>query len=112
MSQENDFLVSLPDHAGILQTRIENRPLHLTHNKPNFESGKITFGGPMYHSQPKDTEDAMTKITGSIHLCKAASEKEVWEMIRCDPYAKLGVWDLDRAVVTPMKVFLSKPLVV
>ncbi|KAJ5872919.1 uncharacterized protein N7529_005272 [Penicillium soppii] len=110
MSEELDFLVRLPDHPNILQTRIENRPLHLTHNKPHFESGKISFGGPMYSSQPESLEDGMSKITGSIHLCKAGTEEEVWEMIRNDPYAKLGVWDLEKAVVTPMKVFVSKAL--
>lgn len=110
MSQENDFLVRLPDHPDVLQTRIENRPLHLTHNKPHFESGKITFGGPIYSSQPTSLEDGMTKITGSIHLCKANTEDEVWEMVRNDPYAKLGVWNLDETVVTPMKVFVSKPM--
>ena len=110
MSQENDFLVRLPDYPNVLQTRIENRPLHLTHNKPHFESGKIAFGGPMYSSQPESLEDGMSKITGSIHVCKAATEEEVWEMVRNDPYAKLGVWDLAKTVVTPMKVFVSKPL--
>jgi uncharacterized protein YciI len=110
MSQENDFLVRLPDHPNVQQIRVGNRPLHLTHNKPHFESGKISFGGPMYSSQPLSLEDGMSKITGSIHLCKAATVEEVWEMVRNDPYAKLGVWDLEKTSVTPMKVFVSKPL--
>lgn len=110
MSEEYDWLVRLPDHPNVLATRIENRPLHLSHNKPHFESGKIAFGGPIYSSQPKDLEDGFKKIIGSIHLCKAATEEEVWEMVRDDPYAKLGVWNLDEVVITPMKVFVSQPL--
>ncbi|KAJ5918167.1 hypothetical protein N7454_010542 [Penicillium verhagenii] len=110
MPQENDFLVRLPDNPNVLQTRIENRSLHLTHNKPHFESGKVSFGGPIYSSQPTSLEDGMTKITGSIHLCKANTEEEVWEMIRSDPYAKLGVWNLKETVVTPMKVFVGTPM--
>ncbi|KAA8642440.1 hypothetical protein EYZ11_010616 [Aspergillus tanneri] len=110
MSHEYDWLVRLPDNRDVLATRIENRALHLSHNKSHFESGKIAFGGPIYSSQPKDMEDGLKKITGSIHLCKASTEEEVWEMVRNDPYAKLGVWNLDEVVITPMKVFVSQPL--
>lgn len=110
MSQDNEFLVRLPDMSDVLETRIANRALHLMHNQQHFASGKIAFGGPFYSSQPEDGEETMSKIIGSIHLFKACTEKEVWQMIRDDPYAKLGVWDLERTVVTPMKVFVSKPL--
>jgi uncharacterized protein YciI len=110
MSQVNEYLVRLPDRPDVRQIRIENRPSHLSHNKPHFESGKIAFGGPIYSSQPESLEDGLSKIIGSVHLCKASTVEEVWEMIRDDPYAKLGVWDLESTVVTPMKVFVSKPL--
>lgn len=110
MSQDYDWLVKLLDNPDVLQIRLENRPVHLAHNKPLFDGGKITFGGPILSSQPKDAEDGLRKIIGSIHLCRATTEEQVWEMVRNDPYAKLGVWDLEKTIVTPMKVFISQPM--
>ncbi|KAF2151289.1 hypothetical protein K461DRAFT_280082 [Myriangium duriaei CBS 260.36] len=68
------------------------------------------MGGPTLSSQPSSHEDGLSKITGSIHVIKAASEEEVWELLRADPYAKLGIWDMDNAVVTPMKCFVQQPM--
>ncbi|KAG9764096.1 hypothetical protein KCU73_g1114, partial [Aureobasidium melanogenum] len=105
-----DWFVHLPDNPNMLQTRLENRPKHLEHNQPLMDSAKIFFGGPMLSAQPTSPEDGMTKIIGSIHVIKSASEEEVWELVKDDPYAKLEVWDMERVSVTPMKVFVNQPM--
>lgn len=64
----------------------------------------------MLSAQPTNPEDGMNKIVGSIHVIKSSSEEEVWELVRDDPYAKLGVWDLERISVTPMKVLVNQPM--
>ncbi|EAS31610.3 uncharacterized protein CIMG_07089 [Coccidioides immitis RS] len=97
MSQKYEWFVRLPDRPDVLETRLENRPLHVSHNKPLMENGTITFGGPLLSSQPTSMEEGLQKITGSIHLIKARTEEEVWELVRDDPYAKLEVWDLEKA---------------
>jgi hypothetical protein len=43
-------------------------------------------------------------------VIRAGSEDAVWEMLREDPFAKLGVWDLEKTVVVPMKCFVMAPL--
>lgn len=47
---------------------------------------------------------------GSVQVLKASSEDEVWQLLKEDPYAKLGVWDLDRATVSLMKVGIMTPI--
>lgn len=100
MSQQYDWLVQIPDKPNALRTRLDNRPAHLSHNKPQIEAGKIVFGGPTL-SRQRESEDEGYEITGSVTLFRASSEEEVWDMVKADPYAKIGVWDLDRVVVTP-----------
>ena len=105
-----DWFVQLPDNPEMLQVRLENRSKHLEHNKPLMDNATIFCGGPMLSAQPTSPEDGLTKIVGSIHVIKSTTEKEVWEMVRDDPYAKLGVWNLDKATVTPMKVFVNQSM--
>ncbi|RAL07194.1 uncharacterized protein BO97DRAFT_307695, partial [Aspergillus homomorphus CBS 101889] len=117
---EKSYLLLLPDnpHPTTITTRLENRENHLAHNAPYFASGEIGFGGPMLSSHDNtqtknpdsnnedDNELNLSKIIGSIHLVHAASEEEVWAMGRADPYAVLGMWDLEAVEVVPVRVLL------
>lgn len=50
------------------------------------------------------------EMCGNVVVVKGSTEEDVWELLRADPYAKLGVWDMDRTTIAPMKVGISKPL--
>lgn len=81
---------------------MSNLPAHLSYNKPLIVAGQMVLSGPTLSSQPKSA-DEVPDMNGSVMLLKASGEEEVWEMIRENPYAKVGVWDLDRVQITPMR---------
>ncbi|KAA8642436.1 hypothetical protein EYZ11_005602 [Aspergillus tanneri] len=109
MTQLYDWLVQTPANADDLKNRINTRPAHLEHNKPLIEAGILVWGGPSLATHPKGPDDGLT-ITGSIMCIRAESEEAVREIIRNDPYAKVGFWYPAEAVITPMRCVVRKPL--
>ncbi|KAL7626113.1 hypothetical protein AAE478_002883 [Parahypoxylon ruwenzoriense] len=109
MSQLNDFLVQIPDKPNMLSTRFSNRDAHMARSKGLIEAGTIVMGGPTLASHPKNADEGLA-ITGSALLIRAATESDVRALISDDPYAKLGVWDIDNATITPYMCAVRKPL--
>ncbi|KAJ5361601.1 hypothetical protein N7541_002445 [Penicillium brevicompactum] len=104
-----DWLVQTPANPDDLETRINTRPEHLAHNKPLIEAGILAWGGPSLAAHPHATGDEFL-ITGSVQCFRAESEKAVRDLIRNDPYAKVGFWDVENAIVTPMRCVVRKSL--
>ncbi|KAL8784618.1 MAG: hypothetical protein Q9213_003873 [Squamulea squamosa] len=102
MSTTYDWLVQTPDLPNAQQARLSNLSAHLAYNQPHIEAGNLVLTGPTLASQP-ESADQIPAMTGSVSLLKAGSEEEVWAIVRENPYAKVGVWDLDRATVTPFR---------
>jgi uncharacterized protein YciI len=109
MAQLYDWLVETPANAEDLESRINTRPAHLEHNKPLIEAGTLVWGGPSLAAHPKAAGEDLA-IVGSVMCIRAGSEEEVREMIRNDPYAKVGFWYPEKAVITPMRCVIRKPL--
>ncbi|KAK0516284.1 hypothetical protein JMJ35_000887 [Cladonia borealis] len=109
MTQQYDWLVQVPDKPNALQTRMSNLASHLSYNKPHIEAGKLVFTGPTLSSQPKSA-DEVPAMTGTVTLFKAETEDEVWEMVKGNPFAEVGVWDLEKATVTPFRCAVRKAL--
>ncbi len=86
---------------------MSNLPAHLQYNQPYIDSGSLVFTGPTLASQPAGP-DEVPAMTGSVTLFKADSEDEVWEMVRGNPYAKCGVWDMEKATVTAFRCAVRK----
>ena len=110
--QRHDWLVQIPDRPDMLQTRVANLQIHLDNLQHQVKAGRITMGGPTLRL-PKPTAGDSSEspsIVGSVQILKASSEDEVWHLLKADPYAKLGVWDLDRATVSPMRVGVMKAM--
>ncbi|KAF1821505.1 uncharacterized protein K489DRAFT_381500 [Dissoconium aciculare CBS 342.82] len=107
--QQYDWYVHLPDLPDSQQIRTDNRHLHLKHNADIFGK-QVIFGGPTLVAPSLSPADPNFQVNGSIHVIRAGSEDAVWEMLREDPFAKLGVWDLEKTVVVPMKCFVMAPL--
>jgi uncharacterized protein YciI len=109
MIQLYDWLVETPANAEDLESRINTRPAHLEHNKPLIEAGTLVWGGPSLAAHPKAAGEDLA-IVGSVMCIRAGSEEEVREMIRNDPYAKVGFWYPEKAVITPLRCVVRKPL--
>lgn len=108
--QQYEWFVKLPDKSDALQTRLAHIQEHMAYVKPEVEAGRITMAGPLFSSQPTTPDEGRTKMNGSVRVVRAGSEDEVWRLVKADPFAKLGVWDLDSATALPMKVGVMKSL--
>ncbi|KAI1653212.1 hypothetical protein F4813DRAFT_276330 [Daldinia decipiens] len=109
MSGLNDFLVILQDKPGMLQTRLSNVQAHIDHLKGLVESGTVVMSGPTLSSHPKTAGEDLA-VNGSSVLVRANSEEEVRAFINDDVYAKVGVWDLEKTTIIPIKCMVRKPL--
>lgn len=105
-----DWYVRLPDKPDALQARRDNRPAHLDNITRQIKAGQITMRGDILLDTLAGAGDEHDNVIGSVHAVKASNEEEVWQLVKADPYAKLGVWDLNRATVSSMKVGIMKPL--
>jgi hypothetical protein len=47
---------------------------------------------------------------GSVLIVEADSREEIIEALKKDIYYKSGVWDVDGAKITPMKLVFVRPL--
>ena len=88
---------------------MSNLSAHLNYNKAHIEGGSLVLTGPTLSSQPKSADEVPT-MTGSVMLFKAGSEDEVWQMVKENPYAKVGIWDVGRATVTPFRSAVRKAM--
>ncbi|KAK1768292.1 hypothetical protein QBC33DRAFT_536726 [Phialemonium atrogriseum] len=109
-SQLYDWLVQLPDKPDVLTTRLAHVGEHLSHTRPYVDAGTIVVGGMTLSSQPKTPAAGPLPVTGSAMMFRTATEEEVWKILREDPFAKAGVWDLERATITPYKCAVRRPL--
>lgn len=108
MPGQNDFLVQIPDQSHALQKRMRNIDAHLAHNKPLLEAGTLILSGPTLTGHPMSPEEGLP-ITGSVLIFRTGTEDELWQLLAADPLAKAGVWDMEKATVTPYRCGLWKP---
>ncbi|ELQ42864.1 hypothetical protein OOU_Y34scaffold00192g50 [Pyricularia oryzae Y34] len=89
-----EWLVVIPDLPGVLDKRFIVRP---------------QFIGALLDEVPKDDDPASLKMSGSTLVAVASSREEIMEVLKADPYAKEGVWDLDKVQMWPFKCAFRKP---
>ncbi|OTB20772.1 hypothetical protein K445DRAFT_7539 [Daldinia sp. EC12] len=109
MSEMYDFLVMIPDYPGMEEERQSGEKAHIAHLKDLVQSGVVVMSGPTLRQHPSDELEPLD-INGSSVLVRASSEEEVRAHINEDIYAKMGVWDIERLTVTPIKCVVRKPL--
>ncbi|KAK5660069.1 hypothetical protein OQA88_13538 [Cercophora sp. LCS_1] len=105
-----EWLVVVPDFEGVLDKRIEARPLHFAGLKPNIDSGLFQMGGAILDEVPKDDEPSSLKMSGSTLIIVAETKEEILGKLREDVYAKSGVWDVDSAQMWPLKCAFRIPV--
>lgn len=111
MAAKQEWLIIVPDHAGVLEKRMEVRPYippppslpiltltfhsqHLEGIKPNVEAGTVVFGGATLSEPIKEGEQM--KSNGSAMLVQAESREEALKVVEGDIYTKSGVWDTSK----------------
>ncbi|KAK2764011.1 hypothetical protein FQN54_009630 [Arachnomyces sp. PD_36] len=99
---KREFLVVVPDKKGVLAKRNEVRDQHLTNVKPLVEAGTVSVGGALMDAHPADGE--APQMNGSMLVVTAESATEVRELIAKDIYTTHGVWDIDNAQITPVRL--------
>lgn len=107
---QNEWLVRIQDRPDTLQTRRANHQAHLEYLDSRVQEGRITMNSDsMQPQQPRSQDEGLEHTCGSVQVVKGATEEDVWEVLRADPYAE-NVWDLEKTVIAPMKVGIIKPL--
>lgn len=101
---EIHWLCVIPDRPGVLNARLANLQSHMANTKEQIAKGRLIVGGPSLSPADVKTCDQQLKPTGSVQILRGSSEEEVREALGHDPYAKLGVWDLEHASFQPMRV--------
>ncbi|TLS31116.1 hypothetical protein PpBr36_03028 [Pyricularia pennisetigena] len=104
-----EWLVVIPDLPGVLDQRLAVRPKHFEGMKPFVESGQWKMGGALLDEVPKDDDPASLKMSGSTLVAVASSREEIMEVLKADPYAKEGVWDLEKVQMWPFKCAFRNP---
>ncbi|KAB8077681.1 hypothetical protein BDV29DRAFT_198445 [Aspergillus leporis] len=102
MSDKYDWLVQIPVNADDVRAWANAREGHVAHLKPYIENGTIVFAGPTLKTHPKGTEDKL-EVTSSVMMFRARTEEEVRAIIGKNPFVEVGVWDMDRTVVSPFR---------
>lgn len=47
-------------------------------------------------------------FNGSMTTYVVDTIEEVWELLRNDPYAKTGIWDLEKTQIFPVSCIMSR----
>jgi len=87
------FSIHCMDHAGQLQTRLDNYDAHRAHL--NNTNTTIVLAGPI------TADDGETPI-GSVFVVDAAGREEAQAFNRADPFFKLGIWASDSIHIHPL----------
>ncbi|KAH6655693.1 hypothetical protein BKA67DRAFT_657616 [Truncatella angustata] len=104
-----EFLVVVPDKAGVQQKRLEVRAKHFEGIKAHVEAGTYKVGGATLNDIPEGNDPAKWDFHGSTVVMVAASKDEVLEVLRKDIYTTSGVWDVDNAQIWPVKLAFRYP---
>ncbi|KAJ6085818.1 hypothetical protein N7486_004189 [Penicillium sp. IBT 16267x] len=97
---KKDFLCIIPDFPGAQEKRLAVRGEHLVGVKSLLADGTVLSGGAMLNSHPAEGEAPSFK--GSMVVAVAENEAAVRAILGNDVYARTGVWDMEKAQITPM----------
>ncbi|KAI0442432.1 hypothetical protein F4803DRAFT_551157 [Xylaria telfairii] len=104
-----EWLVIVPDKAGMQDKRLEIRARHLEGIKPLADSGFVKTGGAILNEKPESDDASKFSFYGSTLVCVASSKEEILDVLKKDIYATSGVWDLDNAQIWAAKFAFRNP---
>jgi uncharacterized protein YciI len=98
-SPQPHWHVTIPVTITDMNLFLETRPSHIAHLKTLVDAGTLVMSGPTIKEHPKEGQAPV--VTGSIWIAKAGTAEEVRGAARENPFAKVGIWDVDQAKVEP-----------
>ncbi|MCH0628962.1 hypothetical protein JNB11_03170 [Kocuria palustris] len=101
MPQYNVIIYDRPD-----ANRLEVRPKHFAGIPQLVEGGALLAGGAIF----KDDSCLLDQFAGSWLHVEAENQQAVMEILKRDPYAVEGVWDLDNVIIHPMTAAVRLPV--
>ncbi|PHH67762.1 hypothetical protein CDD82_1151 [Ophiocordyceps australis] len=107
-AKTREWLVVIPDHAGVLARRIAIRPQH----SPNFvnlhQEGYVSWAGPLF---TKHIEASKTRpFKGSAMVLNDRDKNGILKRLSEDVYVKENIWDLDNALIAPFRTLRRRAL--
>lgn len=101
MPQYNVIIYDRPD-----ANRLEVRPKHFAGIPQLVEGGALLAGGAIF----KDDSCLLDLFAGSWLHVEAETQQAVMEILKRDPYAVEGVWDLHNVIIHPMTAAVRLPV--
>lgn len=98
MSKTRDWLVEVPPSTSVAGYE-KYHEAHQQYLRQWADKRFLLFAGPRLASHEEDTRDL--KVLGSVLLFRVPAQEDVDTIIRADPYAESGVWDVRGITITP-----------
>ncbi|PYH91406.1 hypothetical protein BO71DRAFT_432904 [Aspergillus ellipticus CBS 707.79] len=92
------WMCYIPDRPGVRDLKARLRTAHLSHLLP-FLDRTVIASGSLANGGSENGEDSDS--TGSVYVFTAEDEETVRGYIDDDLYTRHGVWDVERAQITP-----------
>ncbi|KFY90004.1 hypothetical protein V500_05340 [Pseudogymnoascus sp. VKM F-4518 (FW-2643)] len=102
----SEWLVLLTDKPGVLERRLQIRPVHSKNFVRLHESGFVSWAGPVFEAH---VIEGIRPFVGSIMVVNAPSREIVKETLEKDIFVKEGIWDWDHVQIFPFRTILRQP---
>ncbi|OBT93181.1 hypothetical protein VE01_09242 [Pseudogymnoascus verrucosus] len=101
----SEWLVLLADKPGVLERRLQIRPVHSKNFVRLHESGFVSWAGPVFEEH---VIEGTRPFIGSIMVVNAPSREIVKETLQKDIFVKEGIWDWDHVRIFPFRTILRQ----
>lgn len=95
-----EWLVVVYDKPGV--DRLVYRDEHLAGLPAKIASGKVKSVGPLFKDKPVAGQPPV--FVGSTYHLALDTREEVVEYLKQDVFYKQGIWDVEHAIIHPLKV--------
>ncbi|KAK0123959.1 hypothetical protein ONS95_008947 [Cadophora gregata] len=101
-----EWLVILADKPGVLERRIQIRPVHSKAFVKLHETGFVSWAGPVFKEH---VSQGIRPFIGSVMVVNAESPEKVRETLKQDVFVKEGIWDWAGVKIFPFRTTVRQP---
>ncbi|KAH9205633.1 hypothetical protein DL95DRAFT_397467 [Leptodontidium sp. 2 PMI_412] len=105
-AKTSEWLVILADNPGVLERRIQIRPVHSKAFVKLHETGFVSWAGPVFKEH---VSQGIRPFIGSVMVVNAESREKVQETLKNDIFVKEGIWDWAGVKILPFKTTVRQP---
>ncbi|PVH71989.1 hypothetical protein DL98DRAFT_596432 [Cadophora sp. DSE1049] len=106
-AKTTEWLVILADKPGVLERRIQIRPVHSKAFVKLHETGFVSWAGPVFKEH---VSQGIRPFIGSVMVVNAESREKVQETLEQDVFVKEGIWDWAGVKIFPFRTTVRQPL--